>query len=307
MKPRTTISDLSQIRQLELYLELGQLGVLMTDVSELFPVEIVRAAEPLSGWPSLEELGISQAAIAWHDRAIKEMVDAQETGALKMDPLLMWVVEDEIRYARQNIGAERLRIVSEELGQIKKELREDKHNTKLLEEGKYLHLVKKFITRHFEIYVGDGSVITSDTVKKKPVLEKVEFPHPSKWSELTLTFVKLETIQVKLAGKQPVSRTFVEMGFENKKNGKPNLQWTMLQGLAKENGELYSVHNLLKSANAKMNAEQRIKRIRHLLRKNFQLKADPIPWIKADKCYRCSFTLQMDDYAREHLKELIPS
>lgn len=218
MKTPITISDLSNKRQLELFMELRRLGVLDSDVRGLFPAEIQRAAEHLSGWPSLEELGIAQATITRYDNAYKAFSAAHEAGEVIMNPMLEWGLWDKIRYVEQDIMAERLKIVSDEISQIKKKLRKDKQNTVLLEDSKYRHLVKKFIVRYFDIYCGGEPAMTPDEpVMKKPPREKGEFPHLSKWSELTLDFKNLETIQVKLAGQTPVTKTLAAMGFAKEK------------------------------------------------------------------------------------------
>jgi len=88
MKTPIIITDLSKKQQLELFMELRRLGVLDHDVKGSFPTEIQRAAEHLSGWPSLQELAISQGTITRYDNAIKALIAAHETGKVMMDPML---------------------------------------------------------------------------------------------------------------------------------------------------------------------------------------------------------------------------
>ena len=303
MQPLVTITDLSQIRQLELYLELRQLGVLMSSVAELFPTEIQRAAEHLSGWPSVEKLGISHGTIAHHSRAIKAMEDAQETGALTMDPLLRWDLDDERRYAEMEIGAERLKIVSEELDQLRKRLRKDKHNSLIMEEGKYRYLVKKFIIRHFEIYGGPVLDFPIDSNIEKRPRKPGGLPKPSDWKYLTITFTGFDEVRIKVKDERAIKRSFANLKFaDRRKGGMPNDLWGLLRGLAFFKGELTSDNPLLES-NIRPKTEKQISRIRARLRRLFNLKTDPLPWIKREKNYRCSFQLRMDDHVRELLKE----
>lgn len=302
MKPQTTIADLSQKRQLELYLELAQLGVLMTSVADLFPTEIRQAAKRLSDWRCIEELGISPGTIERYERASKALEHALESGKVEMDPMVEWVLMDGIRGAENTMAAERLRFVSDELKQIRKKYRKDKHNTELLERGKYYSLVAKFVERHFILY-GGGTVATDDSINQQSARKAGDLPKPSKWSDLTLKFNSLETLEIKNVGSQPITRHFAGLGFAHKRTGKPTLLWTLLQVLAYQGGELYSDHPLLnKESNTKIDTEQKLTRLRKELRKNFGLTENPIPWKKRERCYQCSFTLKMDKHIQQFLR-----
>jgi len=64
MKSPVTVSDLSRKQQLDLFLELWQLGLLVSNIRESFPPEIREAASLYVGLPSLQRLGIVQETIA---------------------------------------------------------------------------------------------------------------------------------------------------------------------------------------------------------------------------------------------------
>jgi hypothetical protein len=90
------------------------------------------------------------------------------------------------------------------------------------------------------------------------------------------------------AGADPQTYNYTEMGFEDKRTGKPNQEWALLRELAKERGEM--AHG---SRNGKdfMAKEKRMERMRKRLRTQLKIASDPI--LRDETGYHCRFKLRL--------------
>ena len=106
-----------------------------------------------------------------------------------------------------------------------------------------------------------------------------------KWEDIQIVFLSDERIQLSnLGGVESPTMNYAELGFEDKRNGKPNTAWDALRLLAENQG-------VLKQWDGKM--EKRIQKIRSILRKRFQIDDDPIPLLPGQ-----GYTAKFKTYCR---------
>jgi hypothetical protein len=97
----------------------------------------------------------------------------------------------------------------------------------------------------------------------------------SKWEDIEISFLSDERVQITI-GAQRDTRNYDEMGFANKKDGKPVLAWQVLRTMAEAGG-------VIRTASDGMNwaeVEKRIQEIRTVLRHRFGLNDDPLPFTR---------------------------
>ena len=106
------------------------------------------------------------------------------------------------------------------------------------------------------------------------------------WEDIAITFISDERVQVKV-GTQVETFNYTEMGFEDRRSGKPNQAWGLLRALAQASGVLPD-----SACNSKdfLGMGKRIGRMRQTLKTHFQITSDPLPW-DAVKGYCCRFKI----------------
>jgi len=109
----------------------------------------------------------------------------------------------------------------------------------------------------------------------------------SSWEEIEITFISDERVQI-VDGHERKTLNYAEFGFEDRRNGKPNLAWITLRELAKLGGEIKqsdpSVGWVL--------VERRAQEIRKALRYRFSLVDDPLPFVEKIG-YRARFKISL--------------
>lgn len=109
-------------------------------------------------------------------------------------------------------------------------------------------------------------------------------PAEAQWEELAIHFVEREVINARFRGE---TRRFEpeQLGMKNRKNGRPTVQWTLLQQLALLGGEL-DWRN--RGATTPVKKQKQV--LSDKLRTAFGLEGDPIPWNGTKSAYvaRCS-------------------
>ena len=109
-----------------------------------------------------------------------------------------------------------------------------------------------------------------------------------------MAFVSDEAIKVR-ARKQLKEYRFDQIGFNNKKNGKPNILWLFLRALAQRGGELSWENAGRYGTQLNQNQVQsNVKRLRKLLRDFMGIKEDPFYPYRKVKAYQTKFTLTND-------------
>jgi len=113
-------------------------------------------------------------------------------------------------------------------------------------------------------------------------------PEDAKWEQLSIKFADGHIVSVKFDNN---SRrfTYAQMGMSCSKSGEPNKQWNLLRSFAESNGEID-----WKSSYASSKLKKQKYDLSRRLKEFFNLKEDPIKWLKGEKLYRCCFTILPD-------------
>jgi hypothetical protein len=106
------------------------------------------------------------------------------------------------------------------------------------------------------------------------------------WEDITISFLSDERVQVEV-GKQLKTFNYAEMGFEDRRNGKPNNAWGLLRVLAVNGGV---ISNAVAASKDFIALGKRFERLRTTLKQHFGISSDPIPL--DSKEYRCRFNLK---------------
>ncbi len=105
---------------------------------------------------------------------------------------------------------------------------------------------------------------------------KGENPRAETWDAIEIRFLGDHTVQIKV-GHRMYSQNYAEMGFEDRRGGRPNRQWAVLQTLACLSGTIPDDARNGKQWEA---IAKSIERTRKLLHKHFRLSGDPLPYSK---------------------------
>jgi hypothetical protein len=99
---------------------------------------------------------------------------------------------------------------------------------------------------------------------------------PEAWASLEIRFLSDERVQLKV-GLEVATCNYAELGFEDRRSGKPNLAWAVLRAVAQLDGQM---QRSPAGASAWSEVERRIQEIRKRLRHYFKLTDDPIPFVR---------------------------
>ena len=100
-------------------------------------------------------------------------------------------------------------------------------------------------------------------------------------------FLSDERVQVE-AGSPAGTYNYAEMGFTDKRSGRPNQAWGMLRTLARAGGV---IPNVARNSNEFIAMGKRIERLRATLRHHFEIVSDPIP-LDSKRGYCCRFHIR---------------
>ena len=111
-------------------------------------------------------------------------------------------------------------------------------------------------------------------------------PPDARWEELAIDFVEREVINVRFRGE---TRRFEpeHLGMKNRKNGRPTLQWTLLQQLALAGGELD-----WRDRGATTSIKKQKQALSDRLKAAFGIEGSPIKWDEARSAYVARFVLR---------------
>ncbi len=128
---------------------------------------------------------------------------------------------------------------------------------------------------------------TSETAKVEAHTEP-ETGAVNTWKDIVIEIIDNETLSIK-TGKNKASRLHCsKIGFMNKKTSLPNLQWRMLESLAKYKGLIpYKEWEF----RARKHIEKQVSELRKTLKSYFKIDSDPIPF-KKKIGYQTAFTLR---------------
>ncbi len=117
------------------------------------------------------------------------------------------------------------------------------------------------------------------------------------WQNINMTFVDNENIFINIKN-QNHKTNYIEMGFNDKRNGNPNKQWELLKVLAKNSGNIGP-----KNQDAKDNYEKQKELLSNKLKKYFGIEYDPFEPYKKGEGYKTKFTLMFDNKYQNENKD----
>jgi hypothetical protein len=107
------------------------------------------------------------------------------------------------------------------------------------------------------------------------------------WDQIEISFLSDERVQIEI-GSSRATLNYAEMGFADKRSGKPNQAWIMLRRLAEADG-------LIKDGSGTgqtwTRVEKRVQEIRKALKDRYGIASDPIPFVSGTG-YQASFRVQ---------------
>lgn len=106
------------------------------------------------------------------------------------------------------------------------------------------------------------------------------------WDAIEISFLSEERVEIRI-GPKIETCNYSELGFEDRRNGTPNLAWKTLWLLAGQNG---IIKDFATAGRDQSRVEKRIQDIRKALRKHFGISADPIPFLR-DTGYQARFKI----------------
>jgi hypothetical protein len=106
------------------------------------------------------------------------------------------------------------------------------------------------------------------------------------WEQVEITFLSDERVQI-IAGTSRETLNYAEFGFQDGRNGKPDLAWSTLRTVADRRGIL---HEYTGRERSWPRVEKRMQDIRRVLRKHFGLDSDPLPFVPGTG-YRALFKI----------------
>jgi len=113
------------------------------------------------------------------------------------------------------------------------------------------------------------------------------------WKSIEVSFLSDERVEI-VNGSNTETRNYHELGFVDRRNGKPSRAWLVLRALAESGG---SIRDGAKLGAAWPKVEKRIQEIRKVLRKHFGIAADPIPYVEGTG-YQAGFKIGCSPSAR---------
>jgi hypothetical protein len=111
-------------------------------------------------------------------------------------------------------------------------------------------------------------------------------PADARWEEIMFEFVATEVVNLRFWGE---TRRFEpeHLGMKNQKNGRPTLQWTLLQQMALSGGQL-----AWSNSGATTRIKKQKQELSDKLRAAFGVEGDPIEWDGGINAYVARFALR---------------
>lgn len=112
-----------------------------------------------------------------------------------------------------------------------------------------------------------------------------EAKKPLSWQEIEIAFLSDERVEIRSGSNDRTTYNYGELGFEDRRNGKPTGAWSILRELAKRGGDLPRPL----AGKGRATVQKRIEEIREKLRTHFEIEGDPIPF--NGNMYKSTFKL----------------
>jgi hypothetical protein len=111
-------------------------------------------------------------------------------------------------------------------------------------------------------------------------------PPDARWEELALDFVEFEVINVRFRSETRKLEP-EHLGMKNRKNGRPTLQWSLLQQMALAGGQL-----AWSDPDATIRIKKQKQEMSNRLKAAFGIEGSPIKWDEARSAYVARFVLR---------------
>lgn len=121
-------------------------------------------------------------------------------------------------------------------------------------------------------------------------VRSIKLPPNTRWQDITMRFLDKDNIEITT---KDFARTanFKEVGFEDKKTKRPNLQWKFLQLLAMQKGELRWETDLDTSVKERDRFKKKVQILSDTLENYFQIKEPLFYSYRKEKAYRIKINL----------------
>lgn len=117
-------------------------------------------------------------------------------------------------------------------------------------------------------------------IKRIPPIASRPVTPSARWEALEISFLSDERVQIRING-APQTRNYAEMGFADRRTGKPTLAWGTLRLLAEKRGTIRSGRE---TGTTWSSVEKRVQEIRRRLRELHGAPGDPLPFIEKNEC-----------------------
>lgn len=150
---------------------------------------------------------------------------------------------------------------------------------------------KSFTKKEMEEVVKLAITETLEKIKNQEIvispIKKFPYKLPSNisWSDIVIKFLDGHNIQI-VVGKHIYKADYKEMGFEDSRQLKPNLQWTLLKGLSDNNGGTSWQEGI-----AKNNVKKQKQLLSTKLKSYFNIEDEPFYPYKKKLGYQIKITL----------------
>jgi hypothetical protein len=103
------------------------------------------------------------------------------------------------------------------------------------------------------------------------------------WNAIEISFLSDERVQIR-NGTKTETCNYGELGFADRRNGKPNQAWLTLRALAQTRG---IIRDAATTGRSWPKVEKRIQEIRKALRNHFGISTDPVPFVEGTGYQAC--------------------
>lgn len=134
-----------------------------------------------------------------------------------------------------------------------------------------------------------AELITSGRRKRARAVVPLPTPPGTAWQQVSIRFVDAETVVIR-AGAMQEPRDFRELGFADQRNDQPDLQWKLLEFMARNGGVLSWGDRLSPEDIGKR--KHQVSTLRRRLIALFGIDGDPIPFQPEKGVYEAEFVMQ---------------
>ncbi|MDZ4851692.1 MAG: hypothetical protein SGI77_20585 [Pirellulaceae bacterium] len=117
---------------------------------------------------------------------------------------------------------------------------------------------------------------------------RFDTPESAAWRDVSLRFLDTESLTVSVKGKRSVV-TYVDLGLVDKRNGRPDVQWRLLQDFALSHGLM-----TWDSPGASRKNQKRKEYLAQQLKKFFAIEQEPFELTSNRQGWRCVFAVTSD-------------